>query len=58
MLSLNFLFAFYHSDLIEEMSVAFRQYSEMLGLKNIKWDSTFKNGPNEICGRQLLKNLK
>ena len=23
-----------------------------------KWDKVFKNGPNEICGRQPLKNLK
>ena len=21
------------------------------------WDKVFKNGPNEICGRQPLKNL-
>ena len=25
---------------------------------NNKWDKVFKNGPNEICGRQPLKNLK
>ena len=23
-----------------------------------KWDIVFKNGPNKICGRQPLKNLK
>ena len=22
-----------------------------------KWDKVFKNGPSEICGRQLLKNF-
>ena len=22
------------------------------------WDKVFKNGPSEICGRQILKNLK
>ena len=22
------------------------------------WDTVFKNGPREICGRQPLKNLK
>ena len=27
-------------------------------LKHIKWDKVFKNGPNKICGRQPLKNLK
>ena len=25
---------------------------------NNKWDKVFKNGRNEICGRQPLKNLK
>ena len=23
-----------------------------------KWDKVFKNGPNKICGRQPVKNLK
>ena len=28
-------------------------------IRNISiWDKVFKNGPNRICGRQLLKNLK
>ena len=25
---------------------------------SIIWGKVFKNGPREICGRQLLKNLK
>ena len=24
----------------------------------IRWDKLFKNGPNKICGRQPLKDLK
>ena len=27
-------------------------------IQSFKWDKLFKNGPNEICGRQPLKNLK
>ena len=22
------------------------------------WDKVFRNGPSEVCGKQLLKNLK
>ena len=27
-------------------------------MKWVKWDEVFKNGPNKICRRQLLRNLK
>ena len=33
------------------------QNSQNLYQYNI-WVKVFKNGPGEICGRQLLKNLK
>ena len=25
--------------------------------RSVKWGKVFKNGPNKICGRQLLKNF-
>ena len=27
-------------------------------LQQVTWDKSFKNGPNRICERQSLKNLK
>ena len=28
-----------------------------MSISTIKWDKVFKNGPNEICGRQTLKSF-
>ena len=33
-------------------------FNSILKIKHNKWDKAFKNGPNKICGRQPLKNLK
>ena len=32
--------------------------SEPVTVKRYKWVKVFKNGPNKICGRHPLKNLK
>ena len=39
--------------------IFFRIHWDCFGQYSIRfWDKVFKNGPNKICGRQPLKNLK